>query len=118
MLQVWCVRVLAAVLSLLSLVWAQTSTGEIDVSVNDASDAAVMDARVTITGAETGAVVRQLNTNATGLAPVPLLNPGIYEVRVEKEGFRTVLRTGVVLRVTDVLSLRVSLEVGAATQSI
>src|SRR6266566_1857729 len=90
-------------------IWAQSSTGEIDVSVTDASDAAVMDARVTITGSETGALVRQLTTHASGLAPVPLLNPGIYDVKVEKEGFKTVLRTGVVLRVTDVLALRVNL---------
>src|ERR1051325_11547267 len=99
-------------------VWAQSSTGEIDVYVADSSEAVVGDARVTITGAETGAVVRQLNTNASGLAPVPLLNPGIYDVKVEKEGFRPVLRSGGVLRVTDVRSLRVRLEVGAATQSI
>src|ERR1051325_1898819 len=99
-------------------VWAQSSTGEIDVYVADSSEAVVGDARVTITGSETGALVRQLNTNALGLAPVPLLNPGIYDVKVEKEGFRSVLRTGVVLRVTDVLTLRISLEVGAATQSV
>jgi Carboxypeptidase regulatory-like domain len=98
--------------------WAQSSTGEIDVSVTDATEAAVMDAHVKITGAETGAVVRQLNTNASGLAQVPLLNPGVYNITVEKEGFKTVQRTGIVLRVTDVLSVRVSLEVGTATQSI
>src|SRR5215831_13314694 len=50
MLQVWCVRVIAAVLSVSSVLWAQSSTGEIDVSVADASEAAVLDARVTITG--------------------------------------------------------------------
>src|SRR6266478_132652 len=99
-------------------IWAQSSTGEIDVSVTDASDAAVVDARVTITGSETGALVRQLNTNTSGLAAVPLLNPGIYDIKVEREGFKTLLRSGGVLRVTDVLALRVSLGVGAATQSI
>src|SRR4051812_48569550 len=108
----------SATMSLSPMLWAQSSTGEIDVNVTDATEAAVMDARVTITGAETGAVVRQLNTNATGLAPVPLLNPGIYDIKIEKEGFKTLLRNGVVLRVTDVLSLRLSLEVGTATQSI
>src|SRR5205085_8100763 len=100
------------------VVRAQSSTGEIDVIVTDPSQAAVTDARVTITGAETGAVVRQLDTNVSGSAAVPLLNPGIYDVKVEKEGFKTLMRTGLVLRVTDVLSVRVSLEVGTATQSI
>src|SRR5947207_7238300 len=92
MLQARCVSVMLGLLSVTAGVWAQSSTGEIDVNVTDASEAAVMDARVTITGAETGALVRQLNTNATGLAAVPLLNPGIYDIKVEKEGFRTVLR--------------------------
>src|SRR5712691_6439462 len=98
--------------------WAQSSTGEIDVSVTDVSEAAIIDAGVTITGSETGALVRQVRTNATGLAQAPLLNPGIYDIKVEKEGFRTVLRSKVALRVTEVLALRVSLEIGTATQTI
>src|ERR1044072_8208677 len=113
MLQHWykCAIVIVG-LSAVSLMRAQSSTGEIDVSVTDATEAAVMDARVTITGAETGATVRQLGTNAAGLAPVPLLNPGVYDIKVEKEGFKTLLRKGIVLRVTDVLARRVTLEVG------
>ena len=107
MLQRSCAAVIAALFSMAAPLWAQSSTGEIDVSVKDASEAAVMDARVTITGAENGALVRQLNTNATGLAPVPLLNPGTYYVKIEKECFKTTVRKGVVLRLTDVLSLRV-----------
>ena len=60
---------LATLLSVAPHVWALSSTGEIDVSVTDASEAAVRDARVSITGAENGALVRQLNTNAAGLPP-------------------------------------------------
>ena len=98
--------------------WAQTSSGEIDVTVSDASAGLVSGARVTIKGAETGSVVRTLDTGASGLAAVPLLNPGIYDITVEKEGFKTLFRKGIVLRVTEVVSLRVALEIGATTQSV
>src|ERR1700730_16257595 len=119
MLQRGCLfAILAISVSLTPSMWAQSSTGEIDVSVTDASEAAIIDARVTITGSETGALVRQVPTNGTGLAQAPLLNPGTYDIKVEKEGFRTVIRSRVDLRVTEVLALRVSLEIGTATQSI
>src|SRR2546427_4158418 len=102
MLQRGCLSaVLAISMSLAPGMWAQSSTGEINVSVTDVSEAAIIDARVTITGSETGALVRQVSTNGTGLAHAPLLNPGIYDIKVEKEGFRTVLRSKVALRVTE-----------------
>jgi len=81
------------------LLFGQTSTGEIDVSVTDSSEAVISGARVTIIGAETGAVTRTVSTNAYGLAAIPLLNPATYNVRVEKDGFKTLVRQGVVLQV-------------------
>jgi hypothetical protein len=78
----------------MTLLDAQTSTGEIDVAVTDASEALVSGARVTVTGADTGVVARTVSTNAAGLAAIPLLNPGTYNVRVEKDGFKTLLRQG------------------------
>ena len=84
--------VLAVLFCSLPTLRGQTSTGEIDVIVSDATEAVVSDARVTITGAETGAVVRTLDTNVSGIAAVPLLNPGTYDVKVEKEGFNTLFR--------------------------
>ena len=94
---------------------AQTSKGEIDVTAVDASQAAVAGASVTITGSETGNIVRTLSTNASGLAAILLLNPGTYDIKVEKEGFKSTVRKGVVLQVTEVVSMQLPLEVGAAT---
>ena len=67
---------------------AQSSTGEIDVILTDATEATISDARVTITGAETGAVVRELTTNVSGLATAPLLNPGRTTSGLKKKGSR------------------------------
>ncbi|MBI3684448.1 MAG: carboxypeptidase regulatory-like domain-containing protein [Acidobacteria bacterium] len=105
-------------LSSFLLIRAQSSTGQIDVTVADASESLVSDARVTVTGAETGAVVRTHRTNELGLAAMPLLPPGTYDVKVEKDGFKSLLRKGVVLRVTEVVSLRLALELGSTIQAV
>src|SRR6516225_10578073 len=114
------VRLLLALSILVSipLLRGQTSTGEIDVTVTDASDSMIVGARVTIVGVDTGATARTVATNTAGIAAIPLLNPATYNVKVEKDGFKTLVRQGVVLQVTEVVSLRVRLEVGAATQSV
>src|SRR5260370_34314872 len=94
----------------LTLLHAQSSTGELDVTVADATDALISDARVTVTGSETGAIVRTLKTNASGLAAVPLLNPETYDIAVEKPGCKTLIQQGVALRVAQVASLRLTLD--------
>jgi len=107
-----------AILSCVSALWAQTSTGQIDVTITDQSEAVVGNAKVTITGADTGAIARTVRTGATGLATIPLLNPGNYDIKIEQDGFKTLFRKGIVLRVTEVVSLRLKLEVGASAQSV
>jgi hypothetical protein len=84
----------------------------------DATDALIADARVTLTGSETGAVVRTLRTNASGLAAIPLLHPGTYNIAVDKAGFKTLLQKGVVLRMTEVVALRLTLDLGATSQPV
>ncbi len=54
---------------------AQTSTGEMSITVLDASGGVIPQATVTVTGSETGNTVRSLLTNGGGLAAVPLLPP-------------------------------------------
>ena len=105
-------------LSQTNLCVAQTSTGEIDVNVVDSSGAVIPNAKVTITGASSGNVARQLSTNGDGIAAAPLLQPATYDVIVSAPGFREIARKGIVLRVGAVVSLRLTLEVGSATQTV
>ncbi|MBS1823971.1 MAG: TonB-dependent receptor [Acidobacteria bacterium] len=105
-------------LTLLPSLRAQSAGGQIDVQVNDPTGAAVPDANVSITGTQTGSLVRTVRTTGTGLAAVPLLNPGTYDIKIEKEGFKSHLQKGVVLRVTETVSLRITLELGATSQSV
>jgi hypothetical protein len=65
---------------------AQTATGSILGSVQDASGAAVPGASGTMTNKST-ASARAVTTNSEGLYSAPALPAGDYEVRVEMQSF-------------------------------
>lgn len=97
---------------------AQTSTGEIDVTVVDPSGAVIPNAKVAIMGANTGNLVRQLVTNGEGIASAPLLRSDTYNLTISAPGFRVLKRNGIVLRVGTIVSLRLTLETGSTTQTV
>jgi hypothetical protein len=101
----------------LALLHGQTSTSQIGGAVRDASGAVVPGASVTTTNEETGLVYRQ-TTTAAGLYAFPSVPAGTYTVTVEAKGFRTVRATGNVLTVGTPVTVDVTLEVGASTESV
>lgn len=107
---------LAAVLGLTALS-AQTTSTSIIGTVTDSTGAVVPGARVTATQVETG-VKREDTTSATGDFSFPLLDVGEYTVSVEKQGFRPVLRKGIMLQINEKLRVDVTLEVGALTSEV
>src|SRR5262245_35091977 len=84
--------------------WAQTSTGQIDVTVLDSSGAIVPGASIQIIRAETRSVLRTLVADEQGAATAALLPPGAYDIEVELSGFQKLLRKGVDLRVNEVVN--------------
>ena len=99
-------------------VFGQTSDGEIAITVTDPTGAVVPRATVTITGAETGNKIRTVATNESGLASAPLLPPGVYIIVVSANGFKNAVRSGIVLRVGQVIALPVGLETGSTSESV
>jgi len=97
---------------------AQTSSGQITGSVVDSSGAVMPGVSVRLLGTETGEVVRELTTGPDGTFTAPLLRPSAYTVEATAAGFRKLVRTGVVLRVDEVLSLRLTLQPGEVSESI
>ena len=98
--------------------FAQTaSTGALSGTVTDPSGAALSGATVTMTNGSTGEVRRQ-STRSDGTFLEPLLLPGPYRIEVVSSGFKTLVRTGVSVFVTEKADLRLALEVGAPTQTI
>src|SRR6266545_4360180 len=97
---------------------AQTVTGTISGTVVDASDSAIAGAAVTITNAKTGDK-RVVTTNESGGFSVPALQPDVYTLKVEHNGFRALERRNVVLSANETLALgRIALDVGQVNEVV
>lgn len=112
-------RALAGVLLLCGfLAHSQTSTGEIEITALDPSGTAIPNAAVTVTGSQTGNTIRSLVTNDRGVAAVPLLPPGSYDISVKASGFKTEISQAVNVDAGQIVSLPVHLELGTSSQSV
>jgi hypothetical protein len=99
-----------------NLMWAQVS-GSISGIVQDTSGAAVPNATVTVRSLETGAT-RTIMTDDIGSYRALSLPVGRYEIRAEKDGFKTAVRTGIDLVVGQTAAVNLNLEVGPARQEV
>ena len=94
---------------------AQTS--QVSGRIQDSSKAALSGAKVTLTRTETGDH-RQVASNQEGYYNFPLLLPGIYEIRVEKDGFETQTRTAIRVETGTASTVDLDLVVGSVAQSV
>jgi Carboxypeptidase regulatory-like domain len=92
-----------------------TTRGNLGGTVIDTSQAAIPDATVTATG-PLGSVTQTSKADGTFLFTA--LVPGVYAVKVEKDGFQTVTLTGIQVLINNTASINVSMPVGAVTTSI
>jgi hypothetical protein len=91
--------------------------GEITGQVADPSGAGVPNSAVTLTNTTTNAV-RQTTTNEQGLYTFPSVPPGIYNLKVEHPGFKTVTSNNVEVQVQQTVRLDLTLQVGQVSESI
>ncbi len=96
---------------------SQTTTGRILGTVRDQSGAALPVATVTVTDVQRG-ITRTVTTDDSGEYVVPNLTPGIYTVRAESRGFKTVERPNIQVEVATDLSVDVSLPPGNVTETV
>src|SRR3989454_11278629 len=96
---------------------AQTDRGTITGTVSDATGAVIPGATIEAKNVATGAVY-QAGSSETGNYTLAQLPAGTYEVSAALPGFRKFVRTGVVVSVATVLRINVTLEVGAAGESV
>jgi hypothetical protein len=85
--------------------------------VTDSTGAAVPQCRVTITEEATN-VETIVSTNDVGNYSTPPLVLGLYTVKVEKEGFKTFVRSGIPLQGGAVFRQDASLQVGEVSQTV
>ena len=94
--RVWLTALSLIAISVLPVV-AQVQTGSILVKVTDAQGGAVPGVTVTLSSPVLVAGTMTTVTDASGINRFPALVPGTYAVKVELQGFRTVLREGLVV---------------------
>jgi hypothetical protein len=98
-------------------VLAQQSVGTILGIVRDTSGGTVAGATVMVLNSETS-LSRSVTTGDDGAFRLPALPVGRYSVKIEKEGFKTETRQGMVLDVAQELVVNASLEVGSSAQEV
>lgn len=90
---------------------AQDFRGSISGRVLDPSTAAITAARITLLNTASNATTTAVTDNDGNYA-VTYLSAGVYDVTVEANGFKKLLRRGVEVRVGDKLTIDFTLEVG------
>jgi hypothetical protein len=97
--------------------FAQTGTSNITGSVTDSTGAVVPGATVTAKNEATGVTSTQTTTDS-GVYAFSALPVGNYTITVEKQGFKTLLKTSNVLEVGTPLKVDVVLEVGSVEEKV
>ncbi len=95
---------------------AQTPLGTISGTVTDSTGAVVPSAVITVTN-KAASVSRTLTANAEGIYSAPALAPGDYAVRVEMQGFRTLVRDAQVVA-GSTTTVDLALSVGATREVV
>ena len=114
-----CRKILWVVVSLLlaaDVASAQTF-GQITGIITDPSAGVLVGATITVTNAQTGTTVTQ-QANASGVYVFPNVQPGIYTVKVEMDGFKSALQSRVELQTQQTIRLDFRLELGVLSETI
>src|SRR5258708_3288858 len=98
------------------LAFPQTNIGRISGTVTDSTGAAVPDCPVEASDAKGLKLVTRTDTGGDYL--FPSLSAGTYEIRVEKQGFRSARETGVVLDAASQRTVSFRLEVGQVSETV
>jgi Carboxypeptidase regulatory-like domain/TonB dependent receptor-like, beta-barrel len=91
--------------------------GQITGAVTDGSGGILVGATVVVTNTQTNAT-REAQTNSAGSYVFPNLLPGVYNVRVELQGFQTKVVNGVELQVQQTARLDFSMELGSVEVAV
>jgi len=96
---------------------SQGERGTITGTVTDASGAILPGAKVTLRNVATN-ISAMTESNSAGIYTFPSLNPGTYDVTVEKTGFKTRSVTNIPLSVGLTATIDMKLDVGNVTESV
>ena len=113
----WTITILGTLCA--GMAFAQSKTaGTLSGTVTDPTDSVVPGAKITVTSAETGTALESTLTDVSGEYRIPLLPPGVYDIKVERPGFAVQSRKSVVITVGQAAVIDVRLSVGVSSQVI
>ena len=110
------VTLVALCLSCVPAIAQEVSAG-ITGRVTDPSNAAIVAATVTATDVNRG-TTWPTETNETGIYAFPRIPVGTYELKVEAKGFKTIVRSGIVLELNQRARVDIQMEIGAVAESV
>lgn len=96
---------------------AQSATATLSGTVLDQAGAVLPGVNIAVISVAQG-FQRSATTNDDGVFVVPLLPPGVYTVKAEREGFSPAEQRNVTLNVSDQVAIRMFLKVGDISQTI
>src|ERR1039458_9174647 len=96
---------------------AQVTTGQISGIIKDTSGGVIPNAAVHVISEQTS-LDRTAATNNDGFYAVLNLQPGAYRVRIERQGFKTVERSGIELTTGDLLDVSPTLQIGNVSEVV
>ena len=97
--------------------FGQSDRGAITGTISDSAGAVVAGAPIQAKNLETGAVF-DAASSTTGNYTLAQLPVGTYELSVSVQGFKRYLRSGLIVEVAQTLRIDLTLEVGAASESV
>lgn len=96
---------------------AQSETATISGLVTDSTGAVVVGAEVQLQSVAQG-TVQNTTTNDSGIYVFPSVQPGQYQIRVHKPGFKQVDFLGLIVNVQDHIEQNFGLQVGSVSESV
>jgi hypothetical protein len=112
-----CVFALFLAMFLPASLSAQGATGTISGHVADATGAAIPGATITLTNTATSGVRTTVSTSS-GDYTFPAVPIGTYELKAERQGFKTVTSLNLQLQVAQSLTQNFALQVGGVEQTV
>jgi len=111
------ILVVAIALCFPAMLMAQSGRGTIDGVVTDSTGAVIPGADVVITEQGSGSEYQAVTTES-GRYRVPYLPPGMYRVAASLTGFKTAVADNVTVRLAQVVSINLVLEVGEISEVV
>jgi len=106
---------LLAVLLASTSLYAQETTGTVKGRIVDAQGLAIPGVTVTVTGTQGS---KTAVSDAEGRYNIPFLTPGVYTVRAELQGFKTVTHSGATVGLGQTLDVPLTMQVGGLQETI